>query len=279
MRFSFCVKLIVIRCRVLFKMPKREQAGTLLLVLCAGAFGGWLVRGTFGYRAQSSHLGNSTASSAPSLNTGQFSTYTQSAPGATARSSGVGARLAENPATVTGNRSTATLGIDRLPTGRANSGDSFAAAASGTDSDANSKRPDSYNPPKRTPLQDLLNSSSIGCTFGAGNSAEWPGGKIRIGTSAWQGGPVDFDAVNIEAGTAQMTGSGVTRMGSAPIAVTAVPTDSGLNFSGVVGHGTLVAITVFSALDAGGHHIAVMSSHGLTGLESAQFYGTCDTAQ
>jgi hypothetical protein len=166
-----------------------------------------------------------------------------------------------------------------LPAKRANPGDSFAAAASGIDRDANLKRPNSDNPPRRTPLQDLLNSSSIGCTFSAGNSAEWPGGKIRIGTSAWQGGPVDFDAVNIDAGTAQMTGSGVTRMGSASIAVTAVPTDSGLKFSGVVGHGTLVVITIFSALDVGSHHIAVMSTHGLTGLESAQFYGTCDTAQ
>jgi len=128
-----------------------------------------------------------------------------------------------------------------------------------------------------TPIEALQDSSRIGCTFGPGNSAEWPNGKIRLGTSAWQGGPVDFGSIDINAGTAQMNGSGVTRMGSGSIGVTVVPTDAGLNFSGIVGHGTLVVTTVFSGLDAAGHHIAVMSSHGLTGLETAQFYGTCDT--
>jgi len=127
------------------------------------------------------------------------------------------------------------------------------------------------------PIEELRNSTSIGCTFGPGNSAEWPNGKVQIGTSAWQGGPVEFGSIDIDAGTAKMNGSGVTRMGSAPIGVTVVPTDAGLNFSGIAGHGTLVVTTVFSGLDAAGHHIAVMSSHGLTGLETAQFYGTCDT--
>ena len=41
-------------------------------------------------------------------------------------------------------------------------------------------------------IEELRNSTSIGCTFGPGNSAEWPNGKVQIGTSAWQDGPVEF---------------------------------------------------------------------------------------
>jgi hypothetical protein len=163
-------------------------------------------------------------------------------------------------------------------TGRVPTGSSAPDLVARPVTDRNSSTSDGADQRTRhTPIEELHNSTSIECTFGPGNSAEWPDGKIWIGTSAWQGGPVDFGSIDINAGTAQMNGSGVTRMGSASIGVTVAPTNAGLNFSGIVGHGTLVVTTVFSGLDAAGHHIAVMSSHGLTGLETAQFYGTCDT--
>jgi hypothetical protein len=256
----------------------REYGGKLLLVLCAGALIGWFARGTIGDRAERSRLDNPTVASTPLLDAGRFSTSSQSSPGANTRPPKEGKKAAESPRTV-GAASAPAARIDRLPIGRANSGDSLADTASQTVSSANLTHSDPDIRPQGTPLQDLLTSTSIGCTFGAGNSAEWPSGKLRIGTSAWQGGPVDFQSIDINAGTAQMNGSGVTRIRSASIGVTVVPTDSGLNISGIVGHGTLVVTTIFSRLDAAGHHIAVMSSHGLIGMETAQFYGTCDTVQ
>ncbi len=255
----------------------REHAGKFLLVIFAGTIVGWFARGTLRDHTESSSLDKPTVINAPPLKGGQFSATSQSSLGTTAGSSAVERKPAENTAMVAAHNSAAVLGINHLPSGAAKSGDSLASPASGADSDVHLPHPDSDNGTQRTPLQDLLNSSSIGCTFGAGNSAEWPNGKIRVGTSAWQGGPVNFESIDIGAGTAQMIGSGVTRMQNASVGVTVAPTDGGLNFSGIVGHGTLVVTTVFSGLDAAGHHIAVISSHGLIGLESAQFYGTCDT--
>ena len=126
-------------------------------------------------------------------------------------------------------------------------------------------------------LDKLLSSMRVRCTFDRGAGAYWPSGKLFPHTAAWQGGPVEFESIDIPDSRAQLFGNaGVTGTidGVTEIRVTA--TSSGLHFSGFKPDGELFAATVFGALDSDGHYLAVMSTHG-TGLnhESAQFYGGC----
>lgn len=127
-------------------------------------------------------------------------------------------------------------------------------------------------------LDDLLDSANIRCTFGPGNGGSWPQGKLKVGDAAWQGGPVDFQSIDFDAGTAQMLGNVArSRNGQTPVTVSA--TGSGINFTGIAGNGTLTVITMFSRLDYAGHHTAVLSMHdGQQDMDTAQFYGFCDSA-
>jgi hypothetical protein len=127
-------------------------------------------------------------------------------------------------------------------------------------------------------LDDLLDSANIRCTFGPGNGGTWPQGKLTVGDAAWQGGPVDFQSIDYDAGTAQMLGNVArSRAGQVPVIVST--TNSGLNFTGTAGNGTLTVITMFSSFDNAGHHTAVLSMHdGQHGMDTAQFYGFCDSA-
>jgi hypothetical protein len=124
-------------------------------------------------------------------------------------------------------------------------------------------------------LDDLLDSTNVRCTFGPGNGGSWPQGKPTVGDAAWQGGPVDFQSIDFDAGTAQVLGSVArSRTGQMPVTVSA--TGSGLNFTGIAGNGTLTVITMFSRFDNAGHHAAVLSMHdGQQGMDTAQFYGFC----
>jgi hypothetical protein len=133
-------------------------------------------------------------------------------------------------------------------------------------------------PASQTPtLDDLQDSANIRCTFGPGNGGSWPQGKLTVGDAAWQGGPVDFQSIDYDAGTAQMLGS-VARSRTGQIPVTVSTTSSGLNFTGVAANGTLTVITMFSRFDNAGHHTAVLSMHGGTqDIDTAQFYGVCNS--
>jgi hypothetical protein len=126
-------------------------------------------------------------------------------------------------------------------------------------------------------LDDLLASANIRCIFGPGNGGSWPQGKLMVGDAAWQGGPVDFQSIDFDAGTAQMLGS-VARSRTGQVPVTVSTTSSGLNFTGVAANGTLTVITMFSRFDNARHHTAVLSMHdGTQDIDTAQFYGVCDS--
>jgi len=126
-------------------------------------------------------------------------------------------------------------------------------------------------------LDRLLSSMKVRCTFDRGAGGQWPSGKLFPHSAAWQGGPVDFESVDILDNRARLVGNpGVTGTidGVTDIRVTA--SNSGLHFSALKPDGELFATTVFGALDSDGRYLAVMSTHG-TGFdhESAQFYGAC----
>jgi hypothetical protein len=127
-------------------------------------------------------------------------------------------------------------------------------------------------------VDDLRDSVSIQCTFGPGNGGWWPNGKPTVADAAWQGGPVDFQSINYDAGTAQMVGQ-VTHSPAGDVPATVTTSDSDVTFTGRAANGTLTVISVFGKFDNAGHHIAVMSLHdGKHQLDIAQFYGGCDSA-
>ena len=128
-------------------------------------------------------------------------------------------------------------------------------------------------------LDDLRDAASVRCTFGPGNGGSWPNGKLRVGDAAWQGGPVDFQSIDYDAGTAQMVGQ-VTHSPTDGVPAAVALSDSDVTFTGRAANGTLTVISVLSKFDNAGHHIAVMSLHdGKHQLDIAQFYGGCDSAQ
>jgi hypothetical protein len=127
------------------------------------------------------------------------------------------------------------------------------------------------------PLDKLLNSMSVYCTFDAGAGGQWPQGRVLAHTAAWQGGPLEFDSINLAEHTALLTRHPwATAMTGDPTTLWVTATDAGLHFSGFKPDGELLATTVFGALDSQGRYRSVLSLHG-TRLdhESAQFYGWC----
>jgi hypothetical protein len=71
----------------------------------------------------------------------------------------------------------------------------------------------------------------------------------------------------------------VARSRAGQVPVTVSKTNSGLDFTGSAANGTLTVITMFSSFDNAGHHTAVLSMHdGQHDLDTAQFYGFCDSA-
>jgi hypothetical protein len=127
------------------------------------------------------------------------------------------------------------------------------------------------------PLDKLLNSMSVYCTFDAGAGGQWPQGRILAHTAAWQGGPLEFDSINLAEHTAQLTRHPwTTTMSDSATTLWVTATDTGLHFSGIKPDGELLATTVFGALDSEGRHRSVLSLHGARlDHESAQFYGWC----
>jgi hypothetical protein len=125
---------------------------------------------------------------------------------------------------------------------------------------------------------DLRDSAGVRCIFGPGNGGHWPDGKLTVGGAAWQGGPVDFQSISYDAGTALMVGL-VARSPVGEVPVTVTRSDSDITFTGRAANGTLAVISVFGNVDSSGHRTAVMSLHdGKYQLDIAQFYGDCDSS-
>jgi hypothetical protein len=130
---------------------------------------------------------------------------------------------------------------------------------------------------KSEPLDKLLDAFRVRCTFGAGAGGQWPAGKIFPHTAAWQGGPIDFDTIDLTGSTARLiANTGVTGSVEGVLDVRVTPTATGLHFAAFNPRGDLILTSVYAARDASGAHRAVLTMNG-PGLdnESAQFYGSC----
>jgi hypothetical protein len=199
----------------------------LLVVAVGGAVGGWFAHRAFvvpagaasGYSARSEVVAQQSESSAR-----------QSLPANSPRAPSV-----QSTKIVSGTADPAPGGETPL---YATAKSAVRASTSAVAEAAQSTAPSSQAPT----LDDLLDSANIRCTFGPGNGGSWPQGKLTVGDAAWQGGPVDFQSIDYEAGT-------------------------------------LTVITMFSRLNNAGHHTAVLSMHdGQQDMDTAQFYGVCDSA-
>ncbi len=129
-------------------------------------------------------------------------------------------------------------------------------------------------------LSSLLAPADVYCEFGIGNGANWPNATLNVYEAEWQGGPVSFQAVNLDAGTAQMAGTvDATDSLTGTIAARVIPTASGLHFLALTPNGYLITATVFGERDETGRFIAVMSRHegevGQIYTTGTQFYGVC----
>lgn len=129
------------------------------------------------------------------------------------------------------------------------------------------------------PMADLLNSMTIWCRFDPGNGAHLRDEKITMYDLTYQGGPITYESIDMDAGTARMTGSaGATGSQAGVLDVLATSTRAGLHFSAVNSRGELVVTTVFGTVDNRGRHAAVMTTHGMHAFDgSFQTYGACET--
>jgi hypothetical protein len=244
--------------------PEQRRASIVMLVVgaIAGAVGGW-----FAHRA--------------------FVVPPRAASGSSARSEAVAqgsdsAVRPGSPASSDQGPAVQSTEMASAITDRARSGEaplySAGQSAARTSTSAVAEVAQSAGPSSPAPtLDDLLDSVNIRCTFGPGNGGTWPHGKLTVGNAAWQGGPVDFQSINYDDGTAQMLGN-VARSRTGQMPVTVFATRSGVNFTGTAANGTLTVITMFSRFDTAGHHTAVLSMHdGQFDMDTAQFYGVCDS--
>jgi hypothetical protein len=247
--------------------PAQRRTALIMLVIgaVAGAAGGW-----FAHRAfviPESATGDSTARSEVVAQQGESAAKQNPPPNSRRETS---AQSAQSTQTVSGNTDAARGAEAPLY-----SAAKFAARAStsGVTESAQSAASASQAPT----LDDLLDSANIRCTFGRGNGGSWPQGKLMVGDAAWQGGPVDFQSIDYGAGTAQMLGNVArSRTGQMPVAV--ATTSSGVTFTGASANGTLSVVTMFPQFDNAGHHTAVLSMHdGQQDIDTAQFYGVCDS--
>lgn len=128
-------------------------------------------------------------------------------------------------------------------------------------------------------LNALLNASSLNCDIAAAQGAYWTHSGPQVHSISYQGGPFAFQALNVDTGTATMTGSaGLTGSVDGQLDVRVTPTDMGVSFTAFTRSGDLLVVTIYADRDASGHYPTVMSRHGHQfANESAQLYGTCDT--
>jgi hypothetical protein len=130
-------------------------------------------------------------------------------------------------------------------------------------------------------LSELQELNRISCDFtdGFNNGFVWEG-KLQQGSASWQGGPIVYDMIDPENGTAQMVGNpGATGSleGRADARVMSRP--HRLEFLSDLKNGQLVLTSVYGQLHERGGYIAVMSRHeGQNGPFSSygsQFIGSC----
>jgi hypothetical protein len=126
-------------------------------------------------------------------------------------------------------------------------------------------------------LASLFEAFRIDCQYGPGYGGRWPHGALLPHTAAWQGGPITFDTIDLEARTARLkTTSGLTRTLDGELDVRVHATDTGLHFTVFAPGGELIVASVYGVLDAQRRNPAVVSFHGPHfDHESAQFYGAC----
>jgi len=139
--------------------------------------------------------------------------------------------------------------------------------------------PDAGNPAEKA-RDDLKNAMMICCDFKPGATGFWLNQSLSVSLFEWQGGPVTFEVVDLNAGTARILGGvGATGSQEGTIDAMVTATGTGLHFSAFTPTRVLVVSTVFANLDRSGKYRAVMSRHGSpTFYEniSEQNYGSCD---
>ena len=129
--------------------------------------------------------------------------------------------------------------------------------------------------------QAMLTDLVIRCEFGSGNDGLWSTGNFQHSfVPAYQGGPIVFHSVDIDSGTARVSGSvGATGSLAGEMAVRLDANMTGLHFSWftITTNGNFLIITIFGAVDASGRYLAVMSRHQDFFCHGGSiFYGTCD---
>lgn len=139
--------------------------------------------------------------------------------------------------------------------------------------------PAARNPAEKA-RDDLKNAMMIRCEFKPGATGFWLNQNLSVSLFEWQGGPVTFEVVDLNAGTARILGGvGATGSQEGTIDAMVTATGTGLHFSAFTPTRVLVVSTVFANLDRSGRYRAVMSRHGSpTFYEniSEQNYGSCD---
>jgi hypothetical protein len=130
------------------------------------------------------------------------------------------------------------------------------------------------------PMKQLIEAFRIDCQYGPGHGGNWSEGTLNSHSAAWQGGPVTFDTIDLDAGTALLrNSSGLTRTVDGELGVRVHPTDTGLHFTVFAPGGELIVVSVYGALDTQRRNMSVASFHGpYLNHESAQFYGACTLA-
>lgn len=249
----------------------RTDLASCLIVGCIGGALGWVAHSTLQQRESQASASRDTESVV------RARSPTSSGPDSTARrqSTSKHARARSDAQLAESNSSAASsdldegaafvLAPDRSSDALAMPSNDRAASAAGESAVKN-------------PLADLLDSMTIWCRFDPGNGAWLREEDISMYELAYQGGPINYDSIDIDSGTARMTGSaGATGSREGVLDVLVTATRAGLHFSAFNSREELVVTTVFGAVDKHGRHLAVMTTHGAHADGSYQTYGACDT--
>ena len=115
---------------------------------------------------------------------------------------------------------------------------------------------------------------SFKCTFGPGSAANWDTGKVEIerGNFGNPSAVIQFDAIDLEKGTARMIGNA----GAADLAV--MSSGAGVTLIEATRSGNYSFITIFVNRKPGAKELlAVMSRHitSSSGPFPSQYYGSC----
>jgi hypothetical protein len=128
----------------------------------------------------------------------------------------------------------------------------------------------------------LAKTTRVVCEFSDGSSNDAAaGGQLRSTGASWQGGPITYDSIDFDAGTAQMIGSvGATGSVHGHADARVILRGERLDFFVSLPTGGIVLTTVFGESRANDRYVAVMSRHeGLrsqgVGTYGAQFLGFC----